>query len=291
MANFREFNVRLNTLGGMRRVTSTMKMVASSHLHRSQNELLLPAPFNKELRKLTALVSQLPVSQKHRLCTPPLDPAKLLLIVMSSDRGLCGAFNGLLAQEVRGWVAEQRAERECAVDLIYVGRKAHSALHRELPPCMEVFRLSAHPSFQETAPISTYAMDKFLDGTYSEVWITGSRFVNTLKHDPETRRILPVEREAECKRDESMEEETPILEPAVDQVLEGVIRLLIHYQVLLAQLHRAASEQASRVIAMENATTNLRVMEKDLTLRRNRARQATITNELTEIVSGAETLA
>ena len=290
MPNYREFNVRLNAMSGMRRVTSTMKMVAASHLHRAQNELLFPVPFNKELRKLTALASQLPAAHKHRLCLQPsASPAKILLLVMSSDRGLCGAFNSMIVHEVRDWVAEQRASREITIEVIYVGLKGFSALHRELPACLETFDLSAHPIFQETEPISTYAMDKFMDGTYTEVWMTGSRFVNTLKHDPETKRILPIDPEAECQAGGQLAV-TPILEPADDRMLVTIARQLVHYHVFQAQLHRAASEQASRVMAMESATTNLRVMEKALTLQRNRARQATITNELTEIVSGAETL-
>jgi len=291
MPNYREFTVRLNAMSGMRRVTSTMKMVAASHLHRAQNELLFPVPFNKELRKLTTLASQLPVSHQHRLCLPPSGgPAKILLLVMTSDRGLCGSFNSLIVHEVRHWVAEQRATRELSIETIYVGQKGHTALSRALPACMKPFDLSAHPNFQETGPISTYAMDKFLDGTYSEVWMIGSRFVNTLKHDPVTQRILPIDRDAEC-RQEKLPAVTPILEPMDDRMLVTIARQLIHYHVYSAQLHRAASEQASRVMAMESATTNLRVMEKMLTLQRNRARQATITNELTEIISGAETLA
>jgi F-type H+-transporting ATPase subunit gamma len=105
-----------------------------------------------------------------------------------------------------------------------------------------------------------------------------------------TQRILPIDRNAEC-RQEKLPSVTPILEPADDRMLVTIARQLVHYHVYSAQLHRAASEQASRVMAMESATTNLRIMEKMLTLQRNRARQATITNELTEIVSGAETLA
>jgi len=291
MPNYREFTVRLNAMSGMRRVTSTMKMVAASHLHRAQNELMFPVPFNKELRKLTSLASQLPVSHQHRLCLPPPGgPARILLLVMTSDRGLCGSFNSLIVHEVRHWVAEQRATRELSIETVYVGQKGHSALSRVLPACMKPFDLSAHPGFQETGPISTYAMDKFLDGTYSEVWMIGSRFVNTLKHDPVTQRILPIDREAECGQGK-LPSVTPILEPMDDRMLVTIARQLIHYHVYSAQLHRAASEQASRVMAMESATTNLRVMEKMLTLQRNRARQATITNELTEIISGAETLA
>jgi len=290
MPNYREFTVRLHAMSGMRRVTSTMKMVAASHLHRAQNELLFPVPFNKELRKLTALASTLPVSHQHRLCLPPPGgPAKILLVVMTSDRGLCGSFNSLIVHEVRRWVAEQRIARELTIETIYVGQKGHSALSRELPACMPPFDLSAHPRFQETEPISTYAMDRFMDNTYSEVWIVGSRFVNTLRHDPETWRILPIDRQAECRK-EKPPAVMPILEPMDDRMLATIARQLVHYHIYAAQLHRAASEQASRVMAMESATTNLRMMEKMLTLQRNRARQATITNELTEIVSGAETL-
>lgn len=278
-------------MSGMRRVTSTMKMVAASHLHRAQNELALPVPFSKELQKLTALASQLTSAKNHRLCLPPpAGPAKLLLLVTSSDRGLCGSFNSLVAHEVRHWVAAQRLAREFTLSVIYVGHKAHVALNREYQGCMEPFKLSAHPNFQETEPISTYAMERFMDGTYTEVWITGSRFVNTLKHDPETRRILPIDRAAVCKVPDH-KAAIPLMEPMDDRLLVTIVRLLVQYYVYLAQLHRAASEQASRVMAMESATTNLRVMEKDLTLLRNRARQSAITNELTEIVSGAETLA
>jgi len=291
MPNFREFNVRLNAMSGMRRVTSTMKMVAASHLHRAQNELSFPVPFNKELIKLTALASQLPAAHKHRLCLrPSAGPAKILMLVMTSDRGLCGSFNSMIVHEVRHWVAAQRETRELTIDMIYVGQKGYNSLHRELPACMDPLDLSAHPSFQETGHISTYAMDKFMDGTYTEVWLSGSRFVNTLKHDPEMKRILPIDREVECK-EIGQSAVMPIFEPADERMLVSIVRQLVHYYVYLAQLHRAASEQASRVMAMESATTNLRVMEKVLTLQRNRARQATITNELTEIVSGAETLA
>jgi F-type H+-transporting ATPase subunit gamma len=291
MANFREFNVQLAAMSGMRRVTSTMKMVAASHLHRAHNELTLPAPLAKELRKLTTIVSRIPGFQQNRLfAKPPEGLAKILLIVMCSDRGLCGSFNSSIVHEVRHWVAEQRSTREVLIEVIYVGQKGYNGLWRELPPCMKTFNLSAHPRYQETAPISSYAMDKFLDGTYTEVWIAGSRFINTLKHDAEMKRILPFETHVESGK-AAGEMSLPIIEPMDDRVLTAIMRQWVHYYVNVAQLHRAASEQASRVMSMESATTNLGVMEKDLMLQRNRARQATITNELNEIVSGAETLA
>ena len=291
MPNYREFSVQLAAMSGMRRVTSTMKMVAASHLHRAHNELSLPLPFATELRKLTAIAYQLPGMRKHRLFSePPAGPAQVLLIVMSSDRGLCGSFNSTIVHAVRHWVAEQRSKREMKIDVIYVGQKGYNGLWREFPSCMKTFNLSAHPRYQETAPISSYAMDKFMDGTYTEVWIAGSHFVNTLKHDAETKRILPFVISSEPEITVS-EGGLPIIEPMDDRILTTIMRQWVHYHVNVAQLHRAASEQASRVMSMESATTNLGVMEKDLMLQRNRARQATITNELNEIISGAETLA
>ena len=291
MPNYREFNVQLAAMSGMRRVTSTMKMVAASHLHRAHNEMSLPVPLALELRKLTAIAVQLPGLRKHRLFSePPTGPAKILLMVMCSDRGLCGSFNSTVVHAVRHWVVEQRSNREVKIDTIYVGQKGYNALRRELPPCMKTFNLSAHPRYQETAPISSYAMDTFMDGTYTEVWIAGSRFVNTLKHDAEIKRILPFEDHFEDTLP-ACEGGLPLVEPMDDRIVTTIMRLWVHYYVNVAQLHRAASEQASRVMSMESATTNLGVMEKDLMMQRNRARQATITNELNEIVSGAGTLA
>lgn len=192
--------------------------------------------------------------------------------------------------DVVSWIKEERAKRpNLQIEAIYAGQKGYSALHREVPSCMNVFGISAHPKIHETTSISNYALDRFLDGTYSDVWIAGSRFVSTLKHDAEMIGILPYFR-PNTPLPTFRASEVPLIEPLDVRMLETIMRLLIHQRVYVAQLNRAASEQASRVMSMENATSNLHCMEKDLLLKRNRARQAAITNELTEIVSGAETL-
>ena len=297
MANFREFNARLATMSGMRRVTATMKMVAASHLHRAQNEMKLPEPFAAELAKLSAVVQNIPSFSQHKLFRPPqAENASVLLIVLASDRGLCGSFNSNLAHEVRRWVAEERGKRTFHLDTLYLGVKGFSALGREFPPCRKPVALSAHPKIGETAPTSTYATDRFLDGTYSEVWLAGCRFVSTLKHDPEVRRVLPyapnpIAANPRAKASASNPyADAPLIEPRDDRMVEAIMRQAMHYFIYVAELNRVASEQASRVMSMENATVNLRSMEKELTLQRNRARQSQITNELTEIVSGAESL-
>ncbi|MDR2849456.1 MAG: F0F1 ATP synthase subunit gamma [Verrucomicrobiota bacterium] len=294
MASFREYSVKLAAMGGMRRVTATMKMVAASHLHRAQNELHLPEPFAVHLRLLSR-IARLPRFAGHRLCTPP--PAggsvRLLLLVMCSDRGLCGAFNSSIIREVRRWYAEQVATRGARGEALYVGQKGFAALRNDIPPCARPAPvMSAHPNIKETVPISTVALDSFLAGQYDEVWIAGNRVVSAMTHQVKRNRILPYDpTRAVLPPDAQPPPPLPgLLEPADARLLETLVRLWVHDSVYFAQLNRTASEQAARVMAMENATVNLRRMEKDLLLWRNRARQAAITNELNEIVSGAETL-
>jgi F-type H+-transporting ATPase subunit gamma len=291
MANFREYSTRLASMGGMRRVTATMKMVAASHLHRAQIELHLPEPFAAALWNLVPVVKQA-AFEKHRVCVPPPEKgSRVLLVVLTSNRGLCGAFNNSVVREVRRWVREQVAMRGVQVQAIYAGQKGYTALWREISPCMKAVDVTAHPHAKETAEISRHAMDAFLARQYDEVWIAGNRFVSAMTHETQIQRLLPYQARPQIARPEKIPAVPPdLIEPNDNRMLEAITRQWVHLGVYFALLNSVASEHAARVMAMENATVNLRRIEKDLILMRNRARQAAITNELTEIVSGADAL-
>jgi F-type H+-transporting ATPase subunit gamma len=295
MANFREYSARLASMSGMRRVTATMKMVAASHLHRAQAELRLPEPFAASLQGLLPVVKRL-AFDKHRVCVqPPERGSRVLLVVMTANRGLCGAFNSAVVREVRRWVREQTQARGIAVEAIYAGQKGYAALRQEVGACMKPVNVTAHPKARETTVISRCAVEGFLANRYDEVWGVGNRFVSTMNHETKLRRLLPFQpaRIAEAMAaaaEASPDVVKPVIEPADSRMIEAITRQWIHLDVYTALLNSVASEHASRVIAMENATVNLMRMEKELILMRNRARQAAITNELTEIVSGAESL-
>ncbi len=278
-------------MSGMRRVTATMKMVAASHLHRAQTELHLPEPFAAALWALAPVLKQA-VYAAHRACLPPPEKgSRVLLVVMTSNRGLCGAFNNSVIREVRRWVREQKAARGIQVEAIFAGLKGYTALGREIPPCMPVVEVIAHPKAKETEAISQHAMDAFLDNTYDEVWVAYNRFVNIMGGEVRVQRVMPYQDQPNMGRPEAIPEAAPdLIEPHDFRMLEAIMRQWMHLSVYFALLNSVASEHAARVMAMENATVNLRRMEKDLTLLRNRARQAAITNELTEIVGGAESL-
>ena len=293
MANFREYSARLTSMGGMRRVTATMKMVAASHLHRAQTELHLPEPFAAALWNLAPIVKQTEAFAKHRVGLPPPGTgSRILLVVMTSNRGLCGAFNNSVVREVRRWAKEQTATRDILrIDAIYVGQKGYTALRNEIPAFMKAVDVTPHPQAKEIAAISRQATDCFLANQCDEVWLAGNRFVNTMTQEMQLMRLLPYQPHPTLARPEKLPESLPrIIEPSGPRMLEAIIRQWVHLDVYYAMLHSVASEHAARVMAMENATVNLRRMEKELILLRNRARQAAITNELTEIVSGAESL-
>lgn len=291
MANFREYSARLVSMSGMRRVTATMKMVAASHLHRAQTELRLPEPFAAALWALVPTVRLTDFSEHRIFLPPPEKNSRILLLVMSSNRGLCGAFNNTIVREVRRWAHEQVRTRSSRIETIYIGQKGHLLLRRELPPCMKPVSVTAHPHAKETMDLSRFAMDSFLSRQYDEVWVAGNRFVNSMTHAPEIRRLLPYHELFKIGRPEVIPDVGPnIIEPRDSRMFEAISRQWVHLGVYYALLNSVASEHAARVMAMENATMNLRRMEKELVLLRNRARQAAITNELTEIVSGAESL-
>ncbi|MGI6494986.1 MAG: ATP synthase F1 subunit gamma [Kiritimatiellia bacterium] len=287
MATFREYSARLASMSSIRRVTATMKMVAASHLLRAQTELHHPEPFAEVLRGLLPVMRNLHVA-RHRVCAaPPAQGSRILLVVITSHRGFCGAFNSSVIREARQWAHEQAGKRGAQLEALYAGQKGHAALKAELAPCMTPPTLSAHPSSQETVALTNFTMDAFMAGRYDEVWVAGNRFVSTLVQETTIKRLLPLEKDRvfQAGKPQKM-----ILEPADGRLITALARQWLHLELYTCLLHGAAGEQAARVMAMENATINLSRMEKELTLLRNRARQAAITNELTEIVSGAESL-
>ena len=300
MPNLKEYNTRLATMNGMRRVTSTMQMVAASHLHRMQRELKYPRAFGEALKSLLQQAACVPMFAQHRLMggvsaptqkstagTPCATPVNILLIVMGSDRGLCGSFNHGVAASTRQWAEEQRERRDIQIETIYAGQKVAHLLARDLPSAEPICTFSAHPKSHEVQPLASAVMDRFMKGEIDEVWLSGSRFINTLRHDDSVRQIVPFAEKAPCDKLLCQ----PLLEPEDGRMLETLMRQWVLYRLFTAQQHRLASEHAARMVAMSSATDNLTSMEKDLKLRRNRARQAAITSELIEIIAGAESLA
>ena len=302
MPTYREYSARLDSMGGMRRVTSTMKMVAASHLHRAQAELKRAGPYGLAL---AALLRNLQPDQEERAANRLLAGAAradgALLVVVTSDRGLCGACNANVQRAARRWTGETRA-RFRSLRAVFVGRKGRLALQRDIEARGETRPMPAHPSLAEALALARTVTAAFRKGHYDEVYLAHNLFVSPFVSHAHVDRLLPVAwpppDEAAGRPAPALKDATrlpsgpaPLFEPDRARLLEQALLRWIEFRVFEALLHSVAAEHAARVIAMENATTNLRRLEAELTQLRNRARQASITNELAEIVGGAEALA
>ena len=289
MPSLREYNERLASMASMRRVTSTMKLVAGSHLHRVQGELHKPEAFARSLAELKAIVDQPRFAKDRLLQPPPEKESRILLIIMSADRGLCGGFNGAIIHAVRDFVA-QHGGRAKRIGCVYVGQKAAAVLKHDLPAVCPVQPAPGLPTVADSARIAKFVMRGFHWKMCDEVWLISNRFINSMTNECVTERLLPQTRPPQPKEPVEPMALPRIVEPNDARMLETVISLWLQHSLYFAMLHSATGELAARVMAMDNSTMNLNAMEKELKTQRNRARQAAITNELTEIVSGAEAL-
>ncbi len=287
MANYREFSVRLASMGGMRRVTSTMKMVAASHLHRAQVDLHRSEAYGRTLVNLLADVQQ-PHFRNHRLLAEPRQVQNGLLIVVTSNRGLCGAFNSNVARAAKPWIGVNKS-RFKILRAAFVGRKGEQLLRHDIETRGEPSPMAAHPLPAEALRLARPISQAFLDGRYDEVFLVHNRFVSPLVSRTEVERVLPLVVPA---RPAGTRPTPPQLrEPDSDRLVEQILLQWFEFRIFEALLHSVTCEHAARVVAMDNSTTNLLRLEAELTLLRNRARQSAITKELAEIVGGAEALA
>lgn len=284
MSGYREYSRRLAGLKTMRRVTSTMKMVAGSHLHRAQTDLQRARRYGDALQDLVRRVPR-PEGGAGRLMTADGPVRNGLLVILTSNRGLCGSFNAGITRAVRDWLDGNR-RRYAILRVMFIGRKGFQMFHRDVEMRGELEELPGRPTSADAARIGRAISRAFLERRYDEVHIAGNRFLSPLVHEPQIERLLPVVLPPAGAPSPEL-----VCEPADERLMKQVLLQWVDYRIHDALLHSAASEHGARMAAMENATRNLQRLEEDYTLLRNRARQSAITKELNEIVGGAEALA
>ncbi len=289
MANFSEHNEQLKTIRSMGRLVSTMKMVSTSHLYRAQKELRRPEPFIVPLRSVLAQLTRMPALANHRLVKAPVGrESRVLAFIVTSDHGLCGSFNNGVIRKARVWAREQRVTRAASVHAYYVGMKGYNALHETIESVSPPISAEAHPTLRNSNVLSFFAFRTFMDGRFDEVWVICNRYVSSTVFSTQVQRIFPI---SIPEAVEGFADPVRLLvESDPQSALVSASRLLVTAGIYNVLLHGSASEHAARMIAMDNSTKSLERMRSEMTILRNRARQAAITNELNEIVSGAEAL-
>ena len=287
MPSQRQLKNRIRSVKSTKQITKAMQMVAASKMRRAQDAAKATAPYTQTAREILAHLATLGGTKKHPLFQQR-DVKKRLIIIIASDRGLAGAYNANIAKMyIRELINDDKAHIKSST--IAVGRKATQFVTRlkdtevvgayeDLPDKLEGFELRG---------ALDVAYNKFVDGEIDAVDVIYTEFVSSITQTPKIERLLPAGQAAEVSDTLPREAE---FEPDVETVLESVVYRLVGAQLFQALLDAKSSEWSMRMMAMKNATDNASDLVDDLTLAMNKARQASITQELAEISGGAEAM-
>jgi F-type H+-transporting ATPase subunit gamma len=272
---------RIRSVKNTQQITKAMKMVAAAKLRRAQDRMFAARPYAGGLRTvLASLLTRVDIT-RHPLLQPREEEKKILLIVVTADKGLCGAFNTNVIRAAQNAIVSRGWE---SVELLPLGRKGNDFFKRRTTP----IRRQATQVFQalslETArEIATVITEEFVAGEIDAVYVVYNEFKSIIAQTVKVERLLPIERPTETPANEI----DYIYEPGPEQILSDLLPKHIEFQLYRVLLESAAAEQGARMTAMESATKNASDMIGSLTLSYNRIRQAAITKEIIEIVSGA----
>ena len=300
MPSLKDYRDRISSVKSTKKITSAMKMVAASKLKRAQHKAEKAQPYALAMSKVMARVAagvQINANSSKLLAGTGSDQTHLLLVV-TSDRGLCGGFNANLLRKTKIMIDQLSASGK-TVKIVTVGRKGRDFLRREyrhliVKSFMDLGKTKVGVEFTEVTEIADYILSIYAEGEFDVCSMIGNEFRSVLAQVPVAAQLIPftfTEGTVDNMEDnaEDANIETPYgFEPSEDEILDELLPKNISIQIFRTLLDSAAGEQAARMTAMDNATRNAGDKIKDLTLQYNRARQAYITKELIEIISGAE---
>ena len=291
MPNLKDLKNRIASVKSTRKITKAMQMVAAAKLRRAQESAVMARPYAERMEAVMAgLASAVGTSEgAPRLLAGTGNDDVHLLVVMTSERGLCGGFNSTIVRKARAHAADLLAKGK-TIKILTVGKKGREQIKRDHADKMighvdlsDVKRLG----YANAADIATDVLSRFDAGEFDVATIFFNRFESVISQIPTAQQIIPASFEA------SDDADTGTLydyEPSEEAVLEDLLPRGVATQIFTALLENGASEQGARMSAMDNATRNAGDMIDRLTIQYNRSRQAVITSELIEIISGAEAL-
>ncbi len=278
-ANTRDIRRRIKSIKNTAQITKAMQMVAAAKMRKAQQAALAGRPYADLMSKVLRSVGE-QSEQTHPLLEVRAVSRELVLVI-STDKGLCGALNTNLLRELNRF-------EPAKTTYVAAGRKGAQYLARTKQSILADFELKDAPKFAETKVISKYCIEQFLAGAVDKVTVAYTHFVSTLTQTPTLRTILPLP-PAEVAGDGTPAAEDAgggyLYEPSAEEVLGGLLPHYVHFQIYQMVLDSRASEHSARMVAMKSATDNAKQLIKDLTLEYNKVRQAAITTEILEIAT------
>ena len=283
MANLKEIRGRITSISSTMQITSAMKMVSAAKLKKAQDAITMLRPYSEKLQELIQKVSTgsegslSEYAQKREV-------KKILYITISSNRGLAGAFNSSVIKELN---ANYKQKEDVEIEVLTIGKKVFDAVRRVRTVYDNQSSIYDSVSFEAVSKLTSAVMKDFSEGIFDEVYLVYNKFINAATQEVRTEQLLPITMPEQAEEDA---ESDYIFEPDKQTILETLIPKSIKTQVYKALLDSIASEHGARMTAMHKATDNANALKNELVIFYNKARQAAITNEILEIVSGAEAL-
>ncbi|MBM2813372.1 MAG: synthase gamma chain [Ignavibacteria bacterium] len=294
MATLRDIKRRITAVQGTKKLTQAMKMIAAAKLRRAQDAIFAARPYSNKMEiMLSDLASSVGEDYANPLIKTPKEVKSVAVIVISSDRGMCGSFNTNLLRIALNYIRITFPEEfpGAQVSIIPVGRKACSFFRKEkLPVIKDYPGIFLKLKFTDAANIMDVVKKGFSDGKYDRVVVFYNEFVNLIKQLPSMKQLLPIVPTGKAKTQTTGFRTDYIFEPTQIEILDALLPKAINVKFWRMLLESNAAEQAARMIAMDNATTNATELIKNLDMIYNKTRQASITKEMLEIVGGADAL-
>lgn len=285
MANLKEIRNRIASVSSTMQITSAMKMVSAAKLKKAQDAITAMRPYADKLTELLQNLSANLDVDSGSAYAEVREVRKVLVVAVSSNRGLCGAFNANIVKQ--GTVLAREVYAGKQVDFLTIGKKAHDLLRKRFTVVANHNEIFDNLTFEEVSAIADTLMAYFSEGTYDRIVLVYNRFKNAATQIVTTEQFLPIQPLTDGERGSA----DYIFEPSEAEIVEQLIPKSLKTQLYKAVRDSFASEHGARMTAMHKATDNASEMKDQLTLTYNKARQAAITNEILEIVGGAEALA
>ena len=291
MPSLKDLKNRIGSVKSTQKITSAMKMVAAAKLRKAQEQAIASRPYCSSMEKIVSSLASKLIDNAPELLKGKKEIKKQLLIVFSADRGLCGGFNGSISRAVK---LEVKKSKDLGIEtkLLFVGRKSADTLKKDFQQHIVeiVTGNSTNPIYSDALSISSKIVDLYQRDEFGSCKIIFNKFVSAITQEVTLKSLIPIETNNEDVSKNNQVSSVYEYEPSEEVILEELLNKNIATQLFSAQMESTASELAARMTAMDNATRNAGDLIDRLTLQYNRTRQAFITKELIEIISGAEAL-
>ncbi|MFS4427946.1 ATP synthase F1 subunit gamma [Chryseobacterium sp. S90] len=284
MANLKEIRGRITSISSTMQITRAMKMVSAAKLKKAQDAIVMLRPYSEKLQELIQNVNSSSDPDQISVYAQKREVKRILFIAVTSNRGLAGAFNSSIVKELN---LQFQNNSQYEIEVLPVGKKVYDAVRRNRTVYANGSSVYDNLNFDMVANITEGVMTSFREGKFDEVYVIYNKFVNAATQEVTTEKLLPI---SMPENTESQVETDYIFEPNRAEILDNLIPKSIKTQVFKSILDSVASEHGARMTAMHKATDNAEALRNDLKIFYNKARQAAITNEILEIVSGAEAL-